>query len=108
MQELLTIAISGLILGAGYIVGGVSISEGIDYLTDTFLGEGWGDIINGTLGFLAVGLGAVASRRSAINNRYNEISQNGHAVQRHGKTITEQQLNDRARVSDFLCKCVFR
>ena len=41
----------------GYVVTSV-----IGDLTDTYLGEGWGDIINGTLGFLALGLGAFRGR----------------------------------------------
>ncbi len=91
-----TFVISGPVMGFVYLAGGTAVTSGIGYLADTYLGEGWGDIINGSLGFLALGLGAVASRRAKINNRYNEIGQNGHAVQRHGKAITEQQLSDRA------------
>ncbi len=31
-----------------------------------------------------------------VEAEYNKISQNGHAVQRHGEAITQQQLTDRA------------
>lgn len=59
-----TFVISGPVLGLAYIAGGFAVSEGINYLADNYLGEGWGDIINGTLGFLALGLGATARARN--------------------------------------------
>ncbi len=38
----------------------------------------------------------IAKEAAQINTKYDEISQNGHAVQRHGEAITEPQLNERA------------
>ena len=49
----------------GYVVTSV-----IGDLADTYLGEGWGDIINGTLGFLALGLGGL--RQSSLKNALRE------------------------------------
>ena len=70
-----TIEISGPLLGAAYLLGGFAVSEGINYFADKYLGEGWGDIINGTLGFLALGLGATARARNlkqSVRNSANE------------------------------------
>ncbi len=64
-----TLIISGPLLGAAYLVGGYGVSEGINYLGDTYLGPGWGNIINGSLGFLALGLGSVASRRATLRQQ---------------------------------------
>jgi len=39
---------------------------------------------------------AAQAEQERIDKAYDEISQNGHAVQRHGEAITQQQLTDRA------------
>ena len=63
------------LIGAGILIAafgieaaiiGYVVTSVIGEAADKYLGEGWGDIINGTLGFLALGLGAVASRRAAL------------------------------------------
>ena len=68
-EQILSLIGAGILIAAfgieaaiiGYVVTSV-----IGDVADKYLGEGWGDIINGTLGFLALGLGAVASRRGAL------------------------------------------
>jgi hypothetical protein len=39
---------------------------------------------------------AAKAEAERIEKKYDDISKNGHAVQRHGEAITEQQLKDRA------------
>ena len=68
-EQILSLIGAGILIAAfgieaaiiGYVVTSI-----IGDAADKYLGEGWGDIINGTLGFLALGLGAVASRRGAV------------------------------------------
>ena len=75
-EQILSLIGTGILIAAfgieaaiiGYVVTGV-----IGNAADKYLGEGWGDIINGTLGFLALGLGAVASRRAALRETPREI-----------------------------------
>ena len=65
-EKILSLIGTGIIVvafGIEAAVIGFVVTSVIGDLADTYLGEGWGDIINGTLGFLALGLGAVMSRR---------------------------------------------
>lgn len=76
-EQILSLIGTGILIAAfgieaaiiGYVVTSV-----IGDAADKYLGEGWGDIINGTLGFLAVGLGAVFMRRAALRGRAAEQS----------------------------------
>ena len=79
----------------GYVVTSV-----IGDLADTYLGEGWGDIINGTLGFLALGLGVINSRRSARpgNVRAGETPRTGGYGSRVADTATEGVRNFEGRI----------
>lgn len=52
-----------LIIAPEAAIIGYFLTKEIGDWADEQFGPGWGDIINGTLGFLAVGLGAVMSRR---------------------------------------------
>lgn len=69
MEAILTVIGAGvLIVAFGWeaaIVGFV-ISTGIGWLGDNLIGPGWGDILNGALGFLALGLGVARFRGAPI------------------------------------------
>ena len=71
-EKILSLIGTGILVAAFGIeaaIVGYVVTSVIGDLADTYLGEGWGDIINGTLGFLALGLGAVASRRGVVPER---------------------------------------
>ena len=71
-EQILSLIGAGILIAAfgieaaiiGYVVTSV-----IGDVADKYLGEGWGDIINGTLGFLAPGLGAVARSGHKFSRR---------------------------------------
>ena len=72
-EQILSLIGTGILIAAfgieaaiiGYVVTSV-----IGDAADKYLGEGWGDIINGTLGFLALGLGGL--RQSGLKNTLRE------------------------------------
>ena len=87
------IAVEAAIIG--YVVTSV-----IGDAADKYLGEGWGDIINGTLGFLTLGLGVVSSRRSARpgNVRAGETPRTGGYGSRVVDTAPEGVRNFEGRI----------
>lgn len=72
LEQILSLVGAGILLvafGAEAFIIGLVVTSSIQYLADTYLGPGWGNLINGILGILILGLGAILSRRDVIGER---------------------------------------